>query len=200
MPGQDQALGEAPGESVTMPDIAGWNAEASEPTPPPKGYFPPVDLIGAWQRASGPPPPPPQTATAATADQPAEGLHLPVSNRLLVVLTALGAIVVIGLGSSYYLFFRGGQPETRPVAVSTPRSTPSSSYRPSPRPSYRPSPRPVQPPPPTQPGQRTYTVVAGDTLITIGERFNVDWHAIAAANGEIADPNLILPGQVLKIP
>ncbi len=213
-PIQDSALGEAPGESVTMPDIAGWNAEAPEPTPAPKGYFPPVDLIGAWRawaeaarQAEGAAAPEAAPPPAAPAEQPSEGFHLPVSNRLLIALTTLGVLVVAGLGGSYYLFFRGGEsPEQRPVAVTTPRATPTPTPRPSFRPTFRPSPRPTPGTPgqlPGQPapsGQRTYTVVAGDTLITIGDRFGVDWRQIAAANGQIADPNLIYPGQVLKIP
>ena len=43
-----------------------------------------------------------------------------------------------------------------------------------------------------------YTVKRGDTLIAIGERFGVDWRRIASIN-EIANPNLIRPGQVLKL-
>lgn len=203
-PIQDSALSEAPGESVVMPDIPGWNAEAPEPTPPPKGYFPPVDLIGAWQRASAPPPPPAAAQGQAAqpgAEQPTEGQHFPVSNRLLVVLTGLGVAVVAGLGGTYYFFFRPEPaPAPQPVAVTTPRP----SVKPSPRPTFQPSPRPVPAPPsqptPPQPGPRTYTVVPGDTLITIGERLGIDWRQIAAANGQITDPNLILPGQVLKIP
>ena len=44
----------------------------------------------------------------------------------------------------------------------------------------------------------TYTVKAGDTLSEIGEKFSVSYKKIAADNG-ISDPNLIYPGQVLKI-
>jgi nucleoid-associated protein YgaU len=46
---------------------------------------------------------------------------------------------------------------------------------------------------------RTYTVVSGDTLSGIGERFGVNWHKIAELN-HIANPDLIYPGQVFKIP
>lgn len=49
---------------------------------------------------------------------------------------------------------------------------------------------------------RTYTVVAGDTLWAIAERFYGDGgkaQAIAEASG-VADPDLIHPGQVLTIP
>lgn len=45
---------------------------------------------------------------------------------------------------------------------------------------------------------QTYTVVAGDTLSAIGERFGVDWRILAQING-ISNPNLIVPGQVLSL-
>lgn len=43
-----------------------------------------------------------------------------------------------------------------------------------------------------------YTVKQGDTLSAIGERFGVDWRRIASIN-QIANPNLIRPGQVIKL-
>lgn len=55
-----------------------------------------------------------------------------------------------------------------------------------------PSPQPV--------GNGTYTVQSGDTLSGIASRLNTPggWQALAAANG-IVNPNLIYPGQVLKV-
>ena len=44
----------------------------------------------------------------------------------------------------------------------------------------------------------TYTVQAGDTLSGIAQRFNTTYQKIASDN-QISDPNLIYPGQVLKI-
>jgi LysM repeat protein len=62
---------------------------------------------------------------------------------------------------------------------------------------------PTQPAPttPTAPGGSTgsYTVVSGDTLARIAQRFGTTVQAIVTANG-IANPNLIFPGQVLNIP
>jgi LysM repeat protein len=65
------------------------------------------------------------------------------------------------------------------------------------------------PPPPTAvpggptatpiPAEGTYTVVRGDTLGAIARRFGTTVQAIASING-IANPNLIFPGQVLRIP
>ncbi len=46
----------------------------------------------------------------------------------------------------------------------------------------------------------TYTVVRGDTLRKIANKFGTTVAAIVAANSAIKDPNLIYPGQVLKIP
>jgi nucleoid-associated protein YgaU len=69
-----------------------------------------------------------------------------------------------------------------------------------------PAPAPVDeyaprlPPPP--PAPRTYTVVSGDTLWAISERFYGDaskYQVIADASG-ISNPDLIHPGQVLMIP
>lgn len=45
---------------------------------------------------------------------------------------------------------------------------------------------------------QTYTVQRGDTLSEIGERFGVDWRILAQVNG-LSNPNLILPGQQLRI-
>lgn len=49
-----------------------------------------------------------------------------------------------------------------------------------------------------KPAGRTYTVVAGDTLGAIAARYGTTYQTLAAKNG-IANPNLIYPGQVLKI-
>lgn len=46
-----------------------------------------------------------------------------------------------------------------------------------------------------------YTVAPGDTLSGIGLAANVDWHKLYKANKDVigSDPNLIYPGQVLKV-
>lgn len=199
-PNDDQALGEAPGSSVTMPDIPGWNAETPEPTPPPKGYFPPVDLVEAWRRAAGQASPEPEAAPTPEPEASAHGHPAPASNRLLILLSGLGLLVVAGLGGAYYTFFRTEPLPEHPVAVTTasPKATPTP--RPTPSRTPRPSTAPV-PPAPGPPGApKTYTVLPGDTLITIGEKLGKDWRQIAAANGQITDPNFITPGQVLVIP
>ncbi len=61
---------------------------------------------------------------------------------------------------------------------------------------------PASPPPPPEPAEQTYTVVSGDTLWAIAERFYGDgrkYPQIAEGSG-IANPDLIHPGQVLTIP
>lgn len=60
----------------------------------------------------------------------------------------------------------------------------------------------AEPTPPPAPEPRTYTVVAGDTLWAIAEKFYGDgnrYPEIAAASG-IANPDLINVGQVVTIP
>lgn len=54
---------------------------------------------------------------------------------------------------------------------------------------------------PTAPANQgtTYTVVAGDTLSGIAQRYGTSYQTLAAMNG-IANPNLIKVGQVLKVP
>jgi nucleoid-associated protein YgaU len=59
-------------------------------------------------------------------------------------------------------------------------------------------------PAPTQSATRTYTVVTGDTLSKIAKSMYGDankWRKIYEANTDIIkNPDLIHPGQVLKIP
>lgn len=59
---------------------------------------------------------------------------------------------------------------------------------------------PPTPPPPPPPGFRRYVVRRGDTLNTIAARFGTTVNAILAANPQIRNPNLIFPGQVIRIP
>ena len=50
-------------------------------------------------------------------------------------------------------------------------------------------------------GGHTYTVEAGDNLSKIGAKYGISWNAIYEANRDvISDPDLIHPGQELKIP
>lgn len=50
-------------------------------------------------------------------------------------------------------------------------------------------------------GGHTYTVVAGDNLTKIGEKYGISWNQIYEANRDIlSDPDKIYPGQELKIP
>jgi nucleoid-associated protein YgaU len=52
------------------------------------------------------------------------------------------------------------------------------------------------------PGQQTYTVKSGDSLSKIAGNYSgITWQEIFEANKDtISDPDLIHPGQVLKIP
>ena len=46
---------------------------------------------------------------------------------------------------------------------------------------------------------QTYKVESGDTLFTIGQKFNIDWHEIASANN-LKEPYALKVGQELIIP
>ena len=54
----------------------------------------------------------------------------------------------------------------------------------------------------TNPNQQTYTVKSGDSLSKIAGNYSgITWQEIFQANkDQISDPDLIHPGQVLKIP
>lgn len=49
------------------------------------------------------------------------------------------------------------------------------------------------------PAEKTYTVQSGDTLSGIAAKYGTTYQKLASYNG-IANPNLIYPGQVIKIP
>ena len=50
-------------------------------------------------------------------------------------------------------------------------------------------------------GGHTYTVVSGDNLTKIGEKYGITWQQIYEANRDtLQDPDKIYPGQELKIP
>lgn len=54
--------------------------------------------------------------------------------------------------------------------------------------------------PPFCPHGQLYTVVAGDTLFFIAQRFGVTLEALLAANPQITNPDVIFPGQVICLP
>jgi nucleoid-associated protein YgaU len=71
-------------------------------------------------------------------------------------------------------------------------------------PAAAPAPAAPAPAAPASGGGRSYTVKAGDTLSKIAKALTGDlnnWKAIYEANKDtIKDPNVIRPGQVLRIP
>jgi hypothetical protein len=58
-----------------------------------------------------------------------------------------------------------------------------------------------RPPMPATPKPQTYTVQSGDTLSLIGKKLGINWKTIYENNKAVigANPNVIIPGQVLKI-
>lgn len=61
-----------------------------------------------------------------------------------------------------------------------------------------PAPTPVEPAP-TPSTEVTYIVVSGDVLWKIAEKYNTTWEALAEYNN-LANPHLIFPNQVIKVP
>lgn len=80
-----------------------------------------------------------------------------------------------------------------------PTATPAPTTAPTIAPTATPAPTPLATAAPTPVPQQTYTVVAGDTLALIAQRFGTTVEALLAAN-DIDDPNTINVGQVLVIP
>lgn len=66
-----------------------------------------------------------------------------------------------------------------------------------PKPTPQPTPNPT--PAPSTDGETVYTVVAGDTLSGIASRYGTTYQKLAEYNG-IANPNLIIVGQKIRIP
>jgi nucleoid-associated protein YgaU len=92
-------------------------------------------------------------------------------------------------------------PPAPEAQAETPDVAPAAEEAPAPAPSPEPEPAPAPAPPPP-PAPRTYTVVSGDTLWAISERFYGDgskYQVIADASG-VSNRDLIHPGQVLTIP
>jgi LysM repeat protein len=92
-------------------------------------------------------------------------------------------------------------PSPRPTERPTSTPAPSATTAPTPSPTVAPTPVPtaLATAAPTPIPQRTYQVVAGDTLAEIAQRFGTTVQALQAANG-IDDPNEIGVGQILVIP
>ena len=63
---------------------------------------------------------------------------------------------------------------------------------------YAPAPQPAPPQSAPQPVHGTYTVMAGDTLSGIAEKFGTTYQALAELNG-IDDPNVIHVGQIIRL-
>lgn len=82
------------------------------------------------------------------------------------------------------------KPPPEPAPPPPPKPPPDGGGQPPP-----PKPPPPEPPPP----QRTHVVKSGETLSGIAGQYNVTPQAIQQAN-DLADPNVIYEGQVLKIP
>ena len=94
------------------------------------------------------------------------------------------------------------QPSPTPLPTPTPQPTPVPTLvptiPPTPIPTTEPPPEPTEAGP-SAPAEQVYIVKRGDTLFSIARRYGVPLADLAAYNG-IVNPNLIYPGQVIRIP
>lgn len=116
---------------------------------------------------------------------------------LAIVLVAIGAfLIVLALrGNSFSLFSRATPTATftaTPTPV-TPTATPTETATPT----ITPIPSETLEPTPAEPFE--YTVIVGDSLVSIAEQFNVEYVAIMLLNG-LTNDSIIYPGDVLTIP
>ncbi len=132
-------------------------------------------------------------------------------SRSAVVVGGVASIALLGIaGVAVANSIAGGPEESAPAATSsatsptaTPRPTatpePSATVTSAATPSSTPSLEPTAVPTPSPAPPVTYTVVAGDSLVEIADRFGVTVDALLAAN-DIDDPEQLRIGQVLVIP
>ena len=89
--------------------------------------------------------------------------------------------------------------EAPTVAVRLPAATPATPTTPGTPVPARPATGPAAPPAPTARGQKPeYVVYQGQTLSALAARFGTTVPALAALNG-ITDPDLIFPGQRIRV-
>lgn len=104
----------------------------------------------------------------------------------------LALLLLAGCGSTQAGPSSGGPGPRQPEATRAPRT-------PATRPAVRPSPTQAPEAPVTSAPMEVYTVHRGDTLNAIAASFGVTVACIVAAS-EIANPDLIMPGQQIIIP
>jgi LysM repeat protein len=115
--------------------------------------------------------------------------------RTTIACVALVALLATACGGG------GGGPGANPFgrdATATP-TLPASGPGTTPSPAGQETPTPTAEQPTPTANPETYTVQEGDTLSAIAEQFGLTIADLVAAN-DLADPDLIFPGQVLRIP
>lgn len=108
------------------------------------------------------------------------GLALMIFLFVLIFIIGSGA----GLGTGYYLGKNKTQPQEEAPEEQTQETEEESEQEDTSQ---------------SEEAETTYTVQAGETLFTIGLKFNIPWTEIAEANG-LSEDSVIMEGQVLKIP
>jgi hypothetical protein len=153
----------------------------------------------------------------------------PSTGRSLPVLLATLLVVAIAVAVGTYALLRGGlalptaSPTASPTVVATATPTPVASATPSPSPTPAATAtatpvRPTEAPPVGTPLPQAYrsldpcpgsdpqapcflyTIVSGDNLTDIAERYDTTTEVIEEMNPEIDDPNAIEIGDVIRLP
>ena len=163
----------APGMTLVLPLPAYLGGSSS-----------PASLTRGWSvrtpaKAPSPPPPPPIPVEQPLATTPSR-LHPPA------IAVAAGGVLLVGLISNRLATSTpapGGAPRAVPVATAPAR------------PLARPVPNPL-----ANATLTAYRVQLGDTLSAIAQRHGLGLGALAAANPQIHDLNLIVTGELIRIP
>jgi nucleoid-associated protein YgaU len=151
------------------------------------GYYGGLQFsTGTWRSYGG-------AVYAPRADLASKGSQINVAERVLAG-QGPGAWPVCGPRAGLH---RGGAaPEAAPAVRSTGKHRKAAG---APVPRLHSAPRTASSARSTPGG--TYTVSAGDTLSGIAEQHGTAWPALYAVNrAAVADPDLIFPGQVLRLP
>lgn len=126
-----------------------------------------------------------------------------------------GSLLALVVASAVAIFLLISPPESesqiglvRTLATPTPgqpTATPTPQMEPTPTPEGTPDPSPTpaetaEAPPTEVSGERSHTVVSGDTLSTIAEQYGTTVEAIAALNEGVDESTPLQIGQELRIP
>ncbi len=113
-------------------------------------------------------------------------------NKRKIFFVGISAILIIGSIVLLYMAFRPSSSATKAQSSQTEQKKETNT-------STTETKTETQKETTNKPSGQTYKVESGDTLFTIGQKFDVDWHEIATANN-LKEPYSLKVGQELVIP